>query len=195
MDKTKLKMKFEALEPHLDERMRRMVAASETLGEGYGGISGVSRVTGVSRRAISLGLGELKEPVLGLEKKGRIRREGGGRKRTVDIDPTLRTDLEHLIEPVTRGDPESPLLWTCKSLRKLSEELREKGHKINHQTVAELLHEMGYSLQANKKTIEGTVSPDRNEQFEHIYHRTKEFHDEGQPVISVDAKKGISGKL
>jgi transposase len=189
MDKTKLRVKFEALLPHLDERMRRIVAASETLGEGYGAISGVSRVTGVSRRAISLGLVELKGPVLEVKKKGRIRREGGGRKRTVDIDPTLRTDLECLIEPVTRGDPESPLLWTCKSLRKLAGELREKGHKINHQTVAELLHEMGYSLQANKKTIEGAASLDRNEQFEHIYRKTKEFHDEGQPVISVDAKK------
>ncbi len=107
----------------------------------------------------------------------------------MDIDPAFNTDLEHLIEPVTRGDPESPLLWTCKSLRKLSEELRDKGHKINHQTVAELLHDMGYSLQANRKTIEGTASPDRNEQFEYIYHKTKEFHDEGQPVISVDTKK------
>lgn len=189
MDKSKLKVRFDALVPHLDERMRRMVAASETLSEGYGAISEVSRTTGVSRRAISQGLKELKEHVPGLQKKGRIRREGGGRKRTVDIDPALKTDLEHLIEPVTRGDPESPLLWTCKSLRKLSEELRDKGHKINHQTVAELLHEMGYSLQANKKTIEGTASPDRNEQFEYIYHKTKEFHDEGQPVISVDAKK------
>jgi len=189
MDKSKLKVRFDALLPHLDERMRRMIAASETLSEGYGAISEVSRATGVSRRAISQGLKELKWPIPALEKKGRVRREGGGRKRTVDIDPALKTDLEHLIEPVTRGDPESPLLWTCKSLRKLSGELKDKGHKINHQTVAELLHEMGYSLQANRKTIEGATSPDRNEQFEHIYHKTKEFHDEGQPVISVDAKK------
>jgi hypothetical protein len=107
----------------------------------------------------------------------------------VDIDPTLRSDLEHLIEPATRGDPESPLLWTCKSVRKLLEELKTMGHKINHQTVAALLYEMGYSLQANKKTIEGTASPDRNEQFEYIYQKTREFHDAGQPVISVDTKK------
>lgn len=190
MDKSKVKVRFVALTPHLDERMRRMIAASETLSEGYGAISEVSRAIGVSRRAISQGLKELKEPhIPGLQKKVRIRREGGGRKRTVDIDPSLKTDLENLIEPVTRGDPESPLLWTCKSLRKLSRELRDKGHKTNHQTVAELLHEMGYSLQANRKTIEGTASPDRNEQFEHIYHKTKEFQDDGQPVISVDAKK------
>jgi len=189
MDKSKLKVRFDALVPHLDERMRRMIAASETLSEGYGAISEVSRATGVSRRAISQGLKELKEHIPGLHKTGHIRREGGGRKRTVDIDPTLKTDLENLIEPVTRGDPESPLLWTCKSLRKLSGELRDRGHKINHQTVAEMLHEMGYSLQANRKTIEGTASPDRNEQFEYIYHKTKEFQDDGQPVISVDTKK------
>jgi len=126
---------------------------------------------------------------MGPRQQGRIRKEGGGRRRAVDIDPTLRSDLEHLIEPATRGDPESPLLWTCKSVRKLSEELKTMGHKINHQTVAALLYEMGYSLQANKKTIEGTASPDRNEQFEYIYQKTREFHDAGQPVISVDTKK------
>jgi len=189
VDAAKVKKKFEALAPHLDERMRRIVAASETLGEDYGAVSEVSRATGVSRRAISQGLLELQERTIEPRQQGRIRKGGGGRKRAVDIDPTLKSDLEHLIEPATRGDPESPLLWTCKSLRKLSEELKAMGHRINHQTVAALLHEMGYSLQANKKTIEETASPDRNEQFEYIYEKTREFQHEGQPVISVDTKK------
>ena len=189
MDTSKIQLRFDALSPHLDERMRRMVAASETLGESYGAVSQVSRATGVSRRAISQGLQELKQSLPAPQSKGRIRKEGGGRKRAVDSDPTLRSDLEQLIEPATRGDPESPLLWTCKSLRNLSEELKAKGHTTNHQTVAELLREMGYSLQANKKTVEGSTSPDRNEQFEYIYRTTKDFHDAGQPVISVDTKK------
>lgn len=189
MDSEKIKIKFEALAPHLDERMRRIVAASETLGESYGVISEISRATGVSRRAISQGIEELTDTASIPQKKGRIRKEGGGRKKSIDTDPTLKIDLESLIEPVTRVDPESPLLWTCKSLRKLSEELKEKGHKINHQTIAGLLYEMGYSPRANKKTIEGSQSPDRNEQFEYIYQKTKEFHDAGQPVISVDTKK------
>ena len=176
--------------------MRRMIAAAETLGEGYGAISEVSRATGVSRRAISQGVQELKQGMPEPQRKGRIRREGGGRKKAVDADSTLRSDLEQLIEPVTRGDPESPLLWTCKSLRSLSEELKAKGHTTNRQTVAELLHEMGYSLQANKKTVEGSASPDRNEQFEYIYHTTNEFHNAGEPVISVDTKKKeLGGKL
>jgi transposase len=185
----RIKLRFETLSPHLDERMRRMIAASETLGEGYGAISEVSRATGRSRRAISQGVQELNQGMPEPQRKGRIRREGGGRKKAVDVDPTLRSDLEQLIEPATRGDPESPLLWTCKSLRSLSEELKAKGHTTNRQTVAELLHEMGYSLQANKKTVEGSTSPDRNEQFEYIYHTTNEFHNAGEPVISVDTKK------
>jgi transposase len=189
VDVSRIKLRFETVSPHLDERMRRIIAASETLGEGYGAISEVSRATGVSRRAISQGVQELKQGVPEPQRKGRIRREGGGRKKAVDVDSTLRSDLEQLIEPATRGDPESPLLWTCKSLRSLSEELKAKGHATNRQTVAELLHEMGYSLQANKKTVEGSTSPDRNEQFEYIYHTTNEFHNAGEPVISVDTKK------
>ena len=189
MDTMKIKVKFEALAPHLDERMRRLVAAAETIEEDYGAISRVSRATGVSRRAISQGVSELKQKVITSQKDRRIRKEGGGRKKSVDIDAQLKRDLESLIDPVTRGDPESSLLWTCKSLRKLSQELKEKGHRINHQTVSELLHCLGYSLQANKKTVEGSHSPDRNEQFEYIYQKTKEFQDADQPVISVDAKK------
>ena len=120
---------------------------------------------------------------------GQIRRKGGGRKKTVDIDHTLKRDLESLIEPITRGDPESPLLWTCRSVRNLSNELNSMGHKTSHRMVNELLRDMGYSLQGNKKTKEGSEHPDRNEQFEFIYEKTKEFQNNKQPVISVDTKK------
>lgn len=119
----------------------------------------------------------------------RARKKGGGRKRTAEVDETLRSDLERLIEPVTRGDPESPLRWTAKSVRNLSDELKRMGHQTSHRMVAELLHEMGYSLQANRKTAEGSSHPDRNAQFEHIHGEVKEFQSCSQPVISVDAKK------
>jgi transposase len=187
MDTHSIKQRFEALAGFLDERLRRIVAAAEATAIGYGGISIVSRETGVSRRAIALGCAELKHPERATEK--RIRKEGGGRKRTIDKDPALRQDLESLIEPVSRGDPESPLRWTCKSVRKLSHELLQKGHKISHNLVAELLHEMGYSLQANRKTLEGTSHPDRDAQFEYINNKVKEYQASKQPVISVDTKK------
>ncbi|MDI6617028.1 MAG: ISAzo13 family transposase, partial [Syntrophaceae bacterium] len=161
--------------------------AAEATAIGYGGISIVSRETGVSRRAIALGCEELRHPEKATEK--RIRKKGGGRKRTIDKDPTLKQDIESLIEPLSRGDPESPLRWTCKSVRKLSDELNQMGHKTSHNLVAELLHEMGYSLQANQKTIEGTSHPDRNAQFEHINDKVKEHQSIEQPVISVDTKK------
>ena len=120
---------------------------------------------------------------------GRVRSPGGGRKRTVQKDPTLEKDLETLIEPATRGDPESSLRWTCKSVRKLAGELNRMGHRTSHRMVAELLKRMGYSLQANRKTIEGSSHPDRDAQFEHIYEKVKAFQKEGQPVIFVDTKK------
>ncbi|MEK7232167.1 MAG: ISAzo13 family transposase, partial [Pseudomonadota bacterium] len=195
MDTKLIKQRFEVLAGFLDERLRRIIAAAEATVIGYGGISIVSRETGVSRRAIALGCEELKHPFDKLRTpperatEKRIRREGGGRKRTIDKDPTLRQDLESLIEPVSRGDPESPLRWTCKSVRKLSDELKQMGHKISHNLVAELLHEMGYSLQANRKTLEGTSHPDRNAQFEYINNEVKEYQAIEQPVISVDAKK------
>jgi len=184
-----LSKRFEALAPHLDERMRRLVAAAETIGLGHGGISEVSQETGVSRRAIALGLEELKEKPKEPQKERRIRKEGGGRKKTVDTDPTLKRDLENLIEPITRGDPESPLLWTCKSVRNLSDELNKMGHTTSRRMVNELLWEMGYSLQANRKSSEGNEHPDRNEQFEFIYQKTREFQELKRPVISVDTKK------
>jgi transposase len=187
MDTHLIKERFEALAGFLDERLRRIVAAAEAKAIGYGGISIVSRETGVSRHAISLGCEELKHPEKVTGK--RIRKEGGGRKRTIDKDPVLRQDLESLIEPVSRGDPESPLRWTCKSVRKLSDELNQKGHQISHKLVAELLHKMGYSLQANQKTLEGASHPDRNAQFEYINHKVKEHQAIEQPVISVDTKK------
>lgn len=171
----------------LDERARRLWAGAEALAYGYGGISVVSRETGVSRQAIARGCAELKEgpPV----RSQRIRRPGGGRKRVADTDATLRSDLEGLIEPVTRGDPESPLRWTCKSVRRLSAELKRMGHSTSHRMVAELLAEMGYSLQANRKVLEGSTHPDRNGQFEHIHQKVQAFQGRKQPVISVDAKK------
>ena len=120
---------------------------------------------------------------------GRVRRPGGGRKRTVDKDASLKTDLERLVDPVTRGDPESPLRWTCKSVRKLAEELNRLGHQTSHRMVAELLHELGYSLQANRKTLEGSSHADRDQQFQHINQHVTEFLQQQQPVISVDTKK------
>src|ERR1700728_1706625 len=138
--------------------MRRLVAAAESAAIGYGGVSVVARATGVSRRAITQGLKELSQQKVSggpLPSQSRIRRKGAGRKRMVDKDPGLRGDLDRLVDPATRGDPESPLRWTCKSVRILAEELRREGHAVSYQTVAELLHEMDYSLQANQKKLEG----------------------------------------
>lgn len=182
-----IRVRFEKLAPFLDERMRRLVAASESLATGFGGTSIVSRETGVSRRAIIQGIKELdQEPVVGV---GRVRRAGGGRKKTVEKDATLKSDLERLVEPVTRGDPESRLRWTCKSVRKLARELQDMGHKTSHRMVAELLHELGYSLQANRKTLEGSSHADRDAQFRYINEQVDSLQRSGQPVISVDTKK------
>ena len=182
-----IKRRFALLAGHLDERTRRLLAASEAMAIGRGGASVVARATGVSRRVIGEGIKELTDgPTAGAV---RIRRPGGGRKRTVDTDPTLREDLERLVEPVTRGDPESPLRWTCKSVRKLAEELRGIGHSVSHQLVAELLHELAYSLQANRKVLEGSQHPDRDAQFAYLNDQVQRQVAAGQPAISVDAKK------
>src|SRR5271168_2685406 len=182
-----IQTRFKKLAPFLDERMRRLVAASESLTAGFGGTSVVSRQTGVSRRAIIQGIRELDEkPEV---QAGRVRRAGGGRKKTVDIDATLKADLERLVDPVTRGDPESRLRWTSKSVRKLAEELNHMGHRTSHRMVAELLHELGYSLQANRKTLEGSSHIDRDQQFQHINQQVNQLLAEHQPVISVDTKK------
>jgi hypothetical protein len=172
--------------------MRRLVAAAESAAIGYGGVSLVARATGVSRRAITAGIKELSQQKVSpepLPAQSRIRRKGAGRKRTVEKDPSLREDLDRLVDPVTRGDPESPLRWTCKSVRKLAEELRREGHSVSYQTVAELLHEMDYSLQANQKTLEGSQHADRNQQFEYINRKAQRYLKQGDPVISVDTKK------
>ncbi len=187
MDAELIKARFDAIKPHLDERLRRLFAASEALALGHGGIIAVSQATGISRNAIARGMEELTaQPSL---PKKRIREKGGGRKRAIDKDPTLKADLEALIEPLTRGDPESSLRWTCKSLRNLADDLKARGHATSHRMVGELLKEMGYSLQANKKTLEGASHPDRNAQFEYIYQSVDSFQQKNQPVISVDTKK------
>jgi len=189
VDEVMIRRRFKLIEKHLDERMRRLVAAAEAEAMGFGGASVVARATGVSRRAIRIGAGELKEASRGLPPGRRIRRPGGGRKRTVTQDPTLARDLERLIEPVTRGDPETALRWTCKSVRRLSGELKRMGHRASHRMVAEMLHRLGYSLQANAKMMEGTSHPDRNAQFEHIHQRVRQYLRKGNPVVSVDTKK------
>ena len=183
-----IKRRFEKLLPTVDERMRRLIAAAESLAIDYGGISIVSRATGVSRRAIARGMVELGNPPV--PSGGAIRKPGGGRKSTVEQDATLVRDLELLIEPLSRGDPESALRWTCKSVRKLAQELGRRGHRVSHRLVAELLHELGYSLQANAKTLEGSSHPDRNAQFEHIHRKVRRFLKQGQPVISVIPRRG-----
>ena len=171
----------------LDERSRRLWAATEARSLGRGGITLVARATGISRSTITRGLreveaGESVDP-------SRIRRPGGGRKRLVDRDPTLLADLQGLVEPSESGDPQSPLRWTSKSVRKLAAELIAVGHDVSYPVVAELLHEAGYSLQGNRKDKEGLSHPDRNAQFEHINRRVKALQRRRQPVISVDTKK------
>jgi transposase len=186
-DESAIRTRFEKLAPFLNERTRRLFTAAEAAAIGRGGITAVTRATGVSRRAVAAGLAELHTPQEW--PAHRIRRPGGGRTRRVQADHTLQADLERLIDPVTWGDPESPLRWTCKSVRKLAEELRGLGHTTSHRMVAELLHELGYSLQANRKTIEGKSHPDRNAQFEFINTKVQAALRAGEPVISVDAKK------
>jgi transposase len=193
MEKELIKKRFELLAPFLNERQLRLFVAAEALALGRGGISLTSQATGVSRPTITMGCKELLDQAgnesAGISTEARVRKKGGGRKRTVELDDTLRSDLEGLIEPVTRGDPESPLRWTAKSVRNLSDELRKMGHSTSHRMVADLLHEMDYSLQANRKTAEGGSHPDRNAQFEYIHGKVKEFQSCSQPVISVDTKK------
>jgi transposase len=172
----------------LDERGRRAMAASEALTLGWGGVTLVARATGLSRATIGLGIKELRGTIARAG-AGRVRRPGGGRPKTVVKDPQVLGDLERLVEPTTRGDPESPLRWTCKSVRTLAAELGRWGHQVSHQWVAEALRALGYSLQANRKTREGGDHPDRDEQFKHINQTSQTALAAGEPVISVDAKK------
>ncbi len=176
-----------AILPQLDERQRRLFAASEARAAGHGGIAAVSRVTRIAASTIGRGLKELDAPPL--LKPGGVRRLGGGRKSLTETDPGLLDDLNALIEPDTRGDPMSPLRWTCKSLRRLADELGKLGHTISHTVVGELLKKQKFSLQANSKTREGAENPDRDAQFGVINDAVKTAMAENQPAISVDTKK------
>jgi transposase len=182
-----IRQRYMRIAGDLTERTRRLFAANEALSLGWGGISAVSRATGLSRQVISDGMQELQEGTQAEE--GRVRRKGGGRKSNVSKDPKLSEDLERLVEPVTRGDPESPLRWTSKSVRKLAKELQGMGHQVSHELVSELLHGLGYSLQALRKTREGGEHPDRDGQFEHLNAQAAAFLAAGEPAVSVDAKK------
>jgi hypothetical protein len=185
-DERALVLKFKLIWPHLDERARRMMAASEAHELGFGGVSTVSRACGLSRVTITKAIQELGEPPLA---PGRIRRPGSGRPSLVALDPDLPITLEGLVEPLTRGDPESPLRWTSKSTRSLAAELTAQHHSVSHEKVAQLLRLMDYSLQSNRKTEEGNDHPDRDEQFQHINEEVRDALARGQPVVSVDTKK------
>src|SRR3954454_11377294 len=182
--------KFEALRPYLDERRRRLWAATEAQALGRGGVALVATATGLQRNTIRAGVRERETPgMVPLVSDQRVRAPGGGRKPVTTQDPTLLRDLEGLVDPVTRGDPMSPLRWTCKSTRQLAAALQERGHRVSHRTVADLLHALRYSLQGNRKTNEGATHPDRDAQFTYINAQTDAFQQRGQPVISVDTKK------
>jgi len=185
---SEIKRRYDLIKPFLNEKARRLLLAAEATVIGWGGIERVSRDTGVSSDTISKGCKELEEEPEVIE-SGKIRKPGGGRKRLIDTDLTLLSDLDSLIEPTTRGDPESPLRWTCKSTRKLARALKTMGHNISHTRVAELLRMQGYSLQSNQKVIEGGNHSDRNAQFIFINNKSKLFINYDQPVISVDTKK------
>lgn len=188
IDDAAIKLRYAALDPVLDERGRRRFAAAEALAAGRGGVTAVARITGIARSTIDRGLLELRGTGVPAA-ANRIRRSGGGRRRLVATDLTLLADLKELVEPTTRGDPMAPLLWTAKSLRHLAGGLRGLGHRISHNVVADLLRELGYSLQANRKTLEGTNHPDRDAQFGYINDQMKQALAAGEPAISVDTKK------
>src|SRR5438309_5741686 len=189
---TTVQTKYELLRPLMDERMRRQWAASEAMSLKRGGVTVVAKATGLSRTTIGEGMRELRERAnLGIEDEScawevptRVRRPGGGRHPLKVSDPTLLRDLEALIEPTTRGDPQSPLRWTCKSTRNLAEALSRGGHRVSHQTVAVLLHELGYSLQPMRKTRGSGSHPDRDAQFRHINRRVGALQGPGQPVVA-----------
>lgn len=190
MDDSKIKeieQRYKSIEPFLNERTRRLFAANEALALGWGGISLLSNITGLTRNTIMLGLKELQgERIVAPE---RLRNPGGGRKSVIEKDPKLLESLDKILDPATRGDPESPLRWSSKSIVKLAKELRNMGHTISTNTVPVLLKELGYSLQSNLKTREGGNHEDRDQQFMFIKEQVEQFQEKNQPVISVDAKK------
>ena len=183
-----LRKKFERVSEVLDERGRRVWAAAEAEALGYGGQSIVAKATGLARITLYReGLRQVSDQ--GPYPQERIRNPGGGRKKLTEQEPTMLSALEALVEPTTRDDPENPLRWTCLSTRQLSAALQKQGYRIGRQTVATLLEELGYSLQGNQKTKEGSSHPDRDAQFRYIHGRVEEFQSRGQPVVSVDTKK------
>ncbi|MEY2936004.1 MAG: hypothetical protein RL033_6753 [Pseudomonadota bacterium] len=189
----RIRAKYAQLRDVMDERVTRLWAASEAEALGHGGIAAVVAATGISKARIRAGIRDLAEqaanpPVLPARAQ-RVRRPGAGRPSLTEKDPTLLSDLDALVDPTTRGDPESRLRWTCKSKEKLAAELVAKGHQVSATKVGRLLHELGYSLQVVRKTREGMQSPDRNAQFEHIDRTARAFMKRGQPVVSVDTKK------
>jgi hypothetical protein len=186
----RIRVKFQALSAVMDERMRRHWAAAEAMALAWGGVSLVALATGLSRTTITTGLRELRsQEFAGPSLQGRVRRPGGGRQLVEVADPELPAALDALVEPLTRGHPESPLRWTCKSTRRLAEELCRQHHPVSPRTVAALLYQAGYSLQANRKRREGSDHPDRNAQFHYINRQVRQVQRRGQPVISVDTKK------
>lgn len=187
IDETAIRVRYQALAPLLDERGRRLMAGTEALAIGRGGLAAVARATGLALTTVTRGIADVRAGER-LD-QGRVRRPGAGRPPIEQRDPSLRADLEALIEPTTRGDPESPLRWTTRSVRNLADELRRQGHAVSHTVVAELLGRMGYSLQSNRKTLEGTSHPDRDAQFRHIHDAVQLQLSLGEPVISVDTKK------
>jgi hypothetical protein len=189
IDRAAIRLRYEALGPILDERGRRRFAAAEALAAGHGGVTAVARITGVARSTIDRGLAELRGDAAPAAAPERVRRKGGGRRPLVVTDPSLLPDLKELVEPTTRGDPMAPLLWTAKSLRHLAAGLGDLGHRVCHNVVADLLRAMGYSLQANRKTLEGTSHPDRDAQFGYLNAQVTEALAAGEPAISVDTKK------
>ncbi len=178
--------KYDAILPFLDEKQKRLVVAGDAFLLGRGKVSELSRASGLSRPTIYKGLSEI---ISGEEPDGRLRRSGGGRKRLVEKDPAVVQELESLVDPGSCGGPMKPLRWTCKSTRQLATELSKKGYVISHTVVAEMLHDLGYSLQSNVKTLEGSDHPDRDRQFRHINKLVGKYLDAGEPVISVDTKK------
>jgi hypothetical protein len=189
---TQLRAKYQRLQPVLNERQRRLWAATEALALGRGGITWVAEATGLTRMTVRAGVRELRhqegspQPALGPQ---RVRRPGGGRPPLTQTDPTLLRDLERWVNPATRGDPQSPLRWTCKSTAKLAAALQSQGHTVSARKVAQLLHDLGYRLQAPRKKREGKQHPDRDAQFQYIAAQTAAFQRRGQPVVSVDTKK------
>jgi hypothetical protein len=189
IDELAITARYAALAAVLDERGRRRFAAAEARTAGRGGILALTRITGLSRSSIDRGLRELASTASEEAAPGRTRRPGGGRKRLTETDPTLLADLQSLIEPTTRGDPMAALLWTSRSLRNLADALQVMGHRIKHNVVADLLRQLDYSLQSNRKAREGADNPDRDAQFTYINTRVKAALAGGQPAISVDTKK------